>query len=231
MFQTPVSDCQQEQRRRQEQEEQIDIDRPSPRPMTAESSVKCKQRITTHSMYWGGLGIYGSPMECLDRKRMPSVECCRTTRLTIRRKDTKSRIKWKRERGTNVTNVTHEKEIKASTPSLMIRLNEPKPWTTCTNSAQTLQTALGPSKPRGLRPQTPPYEGPTLHMRAHERLGGTFYKPNTITTPLNSPPKLPPTSSCHVPCHRCEEKTDSYLVAKYAVSYNKHFHQPAPLHH
>ena len=26
--------------------------------------------------------------------------------------------------------------------------------------AQTLQTALGPSKPRGLRPQTPPYEGP-----------------------------------------------------------------------
>ena len=34
--------------------------------------------------------------------------------------------------------------------------------------AQALQTALGPSKPRGLRPQTPPYEGPG------SRLGDLF---------------------------------------------------------
>ena len=30
------------------------------------------------------------------------------------------------------------------------------------DSTQTLQTALGPSKPRELRPQTPPYEGPGI---------------------------------------------------------------------
>ena len=40
---------------------------------------------------------------------------------------------------------------------------------------QKLQTALGPSKPRDLRPQTPPYEiirdPRPLHMRVYERLG------------------------------------------------------------
>ena len=39
---------------------------------------------------------------------------------------------------------------------------------------QTLQTTLGPSKPKKLRPQTPPYEGPTpLHEGPYERLGSS----------------------------------------------------------
>ena len=44
--------------------------------------------------------------------------------------------------------------------------------------AQTLQTALGPSKHRELRPQTPPYEGPTT---------GVYKEPTTTKT---NPPTM-----------------------------------------
>ena len=39
-----------------------------------------------------------------------------------------------------------------------------------TGPTQTLQTALGPSKPKEFRPQTPPYEGGRVWVEDRERL-------------------------------------------------------------